>query len=60
MMCRRVHQQHAKKHYVTSDTTGLCVVDFDGSNRPNLGFLDIKEAVEGDKTSVLLCLPALV
>lgn len=44
-MCGGVHEQHAKKHDVTCDTTSLGVVDLDGSNRTNLTQLNIEEAI---------------
>jgi len=44
MVGGRVHQEHAKKHDMPSHTTGLDVVNLNGRNRTNLGFLDIIEA----------------
>jgi hypothetical protein len=47
MMRRRVHQEHAQKHYVTRDTTGLDVVDLHGGYRSNLALLNVVEAARG-------------
>jgi hypothetical protein len=41
-----VHEQHAEKHNMASNTTSLGVVDFDGGDGSNLGYLDIDEAIE--------------
>lgn len=40
----RVHQQHAKKHHVTRDSTGLGVVNLNRKNGSNLCPLDVEEA----------------
>jgi hypothetical protein len=42
-MCGRIHQEHAEKHHMPSNTSGLCIVDFDGGNLSDLGLLDIEE-----------------
>jgi len=39
-----VHEQHAKQHNVTSDTTSLSVVDIQRKLRTNLADFDIEEA----------------
>lgn len=44
MVGGRVHQKHAQKHNVPSHTAGLDVVNLNGRNGTNLGFLDIIEA----------------
>lgn len=41
-----VHQEHAKKHYMSSNSTGLLVVNIKGVERTNLRFLDVVEAGE--------------
>ena len=40
-----VHQEHAKQHEMASDTTGLGIVDLHRRHRPDLGFLDVEEAM---------------
>lgn len=39
-----VHQEHAEKHDMASDTTSLGVVNLDGGNGTNLRNLDVEEA----------------
>jgi hypothetical protein len=39
-----VHQKHAEKHDMSSNTTSFRVVDLDGCDLSDLGFLDIEEA----------------
>lgn len=38
-----VHQEHAQQHNMTSDTTGVRVVNLQSGERPGLKFLDIEE-----------------
>jgi hypothetical protein len=46
MVCRRVHQQHAKKHYVTGNAARLSVVDLDRRLLADLAQLDIEETAD--------------
>ena len=39
-----VHEQHAEQHDVTSDATGLRVMDLQGKLRTNLADFDVEEA----------------
>ena len=43
-------QEHAEEHYVAGDAARLCIVDLNGSERPDLVALDVKEVdvVRGD------------
>ena len=43
MMCRGIHKKHTQQHDMTGNASGLCVMDFYGSFRPNLVPLDIEE-----------------
>lgn len=43
MVGRGVHQQHAKKHNVSRDTTSLCVVDLKSNLGSHLHTLDVEE-----------------
>ena len=44
VVCGRVHEEHAEKHDVASDTARLRVVDLQGENRSDLRDLDVDEA----------------
>jgi hypothetical protein len=46
MVRRRVHEEHAQKHHMARDATGLCVVDLESRHRANLGLLDVEEAAQ--------------
>lgn len=43
MVGRGVHQQHAKKHNVSRDTTSLCVVNLKSDLGSHLHTLDVEE-----------------
>ena len=40
-----VHEQHTEEHDVAGDSTRLCVVDLQGTDRANLGLLDVVETM---------------
>ena len=40
-----IHEKHAEEHDVSSDSTGLGVVDLDSSDWSNLVLLDVEEAI---------------
>jgi len=44
MMGCRIHHQHAEKHYVSCDTTGLGVMNLNSGLRSDLRLLDVEKA----------------
>lgn len=43
VMSRGIHQEHAKKHYMSRNSSGLRVVDLESSHWSDLGLLNVEK-----------------
>jgi hypothetical protein len=44
-----IYQKHAQEHYMASDATCFRIMDFNGSERSNLGPLNIEKTTLGNQ-----------